>query len=221
MKDAEVNRERMVRLIASRGVRDARVLAAMSEVPREAFVRPDLIDFAHEDAPLSIGEGQTISQPTMVALMLEAARIGPKDRVLEIGAGSGYAAAVISRLAREVHAIERLRSLGEKAAESFRRLGYENIDLAIGDGTKGRPDAAPYDAIVVSAAAERMPDSLKDQLAIGGRLIIPVGDRGRQTLKRITRLTEHRFDEEILANVLFVPLIADEEPPEPGRRDDP
>jgi protein-L-isoaspartate(D-aspartate) O-methyltransferase len=161
--------------IAARGVRDGRVLDAMRRVPREAFVAEGSQEFAHEDSPLPIGEGQTISQPYIVAFMLEAAEIGPGERVLEVGAGSGYAAAVAAQLAAEVCAVERHDSLVGRAQQRFDRLGYRNIILRHADGTKGWPDDGGFGAIVVSAGGAQIPPALKSQLRIGGRLVIPVG----------------------------------------------
>src|SRR6184192_1339011 len=153
MADLSHARDRMVEIqIAARGVRDQGVLEAMRAVPREAFVESGLEEFAYEDVALPIGENQTISQPYIVALMIEAAEIKPGDRVLEVGAGSGYAAAVMSRIADRVCAIERIPSLGDAARERFRRLGYDNIALRVGDGTRGWPEAAPFDAILVAAS---------------------------------------------------------------------
>ena len=168
-------RERMVDVqIEGRGINAPLVVAAMLNVPREMFVDPADRRFAYMDGPLSIGEGQTISQPFIVALMLEAAEIGPDDIVLEVGTGSGYAAAVASRIARKVHTIERHGSLAEQARSRFRDLRFENIDLLVGDGTLGWVDASPFDAILVSAGGPDVPAALKQQLVIGGRLIIPV-----------------------------------------------
>ncbi len=151
MLDLSRARSRMVEVhIAQRGVRDPHVLNAMRHVPREAFVRPGLEEFAYEDGPLPIGEDQTISQPYIVALMIEAAEVKPGERVLEVGAGSGYAAAVMGQIAERVYAVERHPSLGEAARERFGRLGYDNIDLRVGDGTLGWPEAAPFDAILVA-----------------------------------------------------------------------
>jgi protein-L-isoaspartate(D-aspartate) O-methyltransferase len=165
------DRERMVnRQIAARGVRDPRVLRAMREVPREQFVAPGLEEFAYEDSPLPIAEQQTISQPYIVALMIEAAEIGQGDKVLEIGTGSGYAAAVLSRIANEVYTIERHASLAQAAASRFARLGYRNIEVRRGDGTLGWPEAAPFDAIIVTAGGPEVPETLRRQLRIGGRL---------------------------------------------------
>ena len=211
-------RERMVeRQIAGRGVRDEGVLAAMRAVPRERFVEPGFEARAYEDGPLPIGEGQTISQPYIVAAMIEAARVGKDDKVLEVGAGSGYAAAVMSRIAAKVHAVERLPALARKAQARLDALGYDNVELRAGDGTKGWPEAAPFDAIVVSAGARKIPQALKDQLAPGGRLVIPVGaEGGRQRLLRIARSGEDGFGEEDLGAVAFVPLVGAEGPDGPA-----
>lgn len=204
-------RERMVEeQLAARGIGDPRVLEAMRAVPREAFVAPDFRAEAYEDRPLPIGEGQTISQPYIVALMIEAAGLGPSDRVLEVGAGSGYAAAVMSRIARAVFAIERHPALVEAALDRLAAVGYSNIELRAGDGTRGWPEAAPFDAIIVSAGGPEAPPALKAQLAIGGRLVIPVGTVEReQTLRKITRVGESEYAEENLGAVSFVPLIGE------------
>jgi protein-L-isoaspartate(D-aspartate) O-methyltransferase len=214
------DRDRMVDVqIARRGVRDQQVLDAMRRVPREAFVEPGFEEFAYEDGPLRIGEGQTISQPYIVALMIEAAEVKPGDNVLEVGAGSGYAAAVMSQIADRVHAIERHPSLGNSAQLRFKKLGYDNIDLRVGDGTRGWPEAAPFDAILVAAGGPEVPSALKEQLAIGGRLVIPVGDEaGRQTLIKLTRKNDVEFEEENLGSVAFVPLIGEQGWAEDGRR---
>jgi len=219
-RDVSRARERMVeKQIAARGVRDQRVLDAMRRVPREAFVEPGFEEFAYEDGPLPIGEGQTISQPYIVALMIEAAEVKPADTVLEVGAGSGYAAAVLSRIAGRVHAIERHPALAEAARRRLRALGYDNIELAVGDGTTGLPQAAPFDAILVSAGGPEAPPALKDQLAIGGRLIIPIGaTERRQTLRKVTRRSETEYDEEDLGAVMFVPLIGEQGWAEDGTR---
>jgi protein-L-isoaspartate(D-aspartate) O-methyltransferase len=205
--------------IAGRGVRDTQVLNAMRAVPREAFVSAGLEEFAYEDGPLPIGEGQTISQPYMVALMIEAAEVSPGDRVLEVGAGSGYAAAVLSRIAARVHAIERHATLAQEAQERFQKLGYDNIELRVGDGTLGWPENAPFDAILVAASGPEIPESLKAQLAIGGRLVIPVGGQTwRQSLRKITRTGEQAYEEENLGGVAFVPLVGEQGWAEDGRR---
>jgi len=213
-------RARMVDVqIARRGVRDRHVLEAMRRVPREAFVEPGLEEFAYEDGPLPIAEGQTISQPYIVALMIESAEVKPGTSVLEVGAGSGYAAAVMSQIADRVYAIERHPSLGEAARQRFKTLGYDNIDLRIGDGTNGWPEAAPFDAILVAAGGPEVPQALKEQLAIGGRLVIPVGEQERrQTLLKVTRKAEADYEEEDLGVVAFVPLIGEQGWAEDGRR---
>ena len=205
--------------IARRGVRDRSVLNAMREVPREAFVEPGFEEFAYEDGALPIGEGQTISQPYIVALMIEAAEIGPGDKVLEVGAGSGYAAAVISRIAKRVYAIERHPALGRAAQRRFEDLGYDNIELHVGDGSTGWPEAAPFDAILVAASGPAVPQALKEQLGLGGRLVVPVGDKkfGRRLLK-ITRVNERRYETEDIGAVAFVPLIGEQGWAEDGRR---
>ncbi|MBB6300637.1 protein-L-isoaspartate(D-aspartate) O-methyltransferase [Rhizobium leucaenae] len=193
-----------------RGISDRTVTKAMRTVPREVFVNPGFEEFAYEDTPLAINEGQTISQPFIVALMIEKADIEPNDRVLEIGTGSGYAAAVMSRIARHVYTIERHAALAEEAKQRFQRLGYRNIEVRVGDGSKGWPKAAPFDAIVVTAGGPSVPQSLKDQLDLGGRLIIPVGGESEQRLLRVTRTGADTFDEDDLGGVRFVPLIGAE-----------
>ena len=173
-------RARMVESqIASRGVRDPFVLEAMRRVPREVFVPPALEEFAFDDAPLPIGEEQTISQPYVVATMIESLGLDPDDRVLEVGAGSGYAAAVLGAIAKEVWAIERHAKLAEAAAERMETLGYGHVHVVVGDGTRGLPEHAPFDAILVSAGGPQVPEALLEQLADGGRLVIPVGDTPR------------------------------------------
>lgn len=211
MTSFETQRRKMVRhQIEARGVRDRKVLDAMREVPREAFLPAELADYAYEDGPLPIGSGQTISQPFIVASMVDALDLEPDDRVLEIGGGSGYAAAVISQIAGEVFAIERHGELAEAARERLEKLGYRNVHILHGDGTKGWPDEAPFDAIVVAAAGPKVPESLRQQLAVGGRMVIPVGPtRFEQRLVRVTR-TDGGFEEEQLEPVRFVPLIGEE-----------
>jgi len=208
-------RQTMVaRQLAGRGIRDERVLQAMGEVPRENFVPEGLEEFAYEDSALPIEAGQTISQPYIVAQMLELAEIGPRDVVLEVGAGSGYAAAVMSRLARQVLAIERYEVLVRKARERIAALGYDNVHFIQGDGTKGWPEAAPFDAILVAAGGPVVPPALKEQLKIGGRLVIPVSGATHQVLTRMRRTGSDSFDEEAHGLVAFVPLIdAEEWPP--------
>jgi protein-L-isoaspartate(D-aspartate) O-methyltransferase len=196
------------RQIERRGVRDERVLDAMRAVPREYFVPEDHAEFAYDDTPLPIEEGQTISQPYIVAVMVETLALKPTDRVLEVGAGSGYAAAVIGQIADEVYAIERYRTLAENARARMASLGYDNVEIVAGDGTLGWAEKAPFDAIAVSAGGPEVPQPLLDQLAIGGRLVIPVGDEARaQELIRVTRVDEHEFEQVSLGRVQFVPLI--------------
>ncbi|WP_246696744.1 protein-L-isoaspartate(D-aspartate) O-methyltransferase [Methylobacterium planeticum] len=211
----------VARQIAARGLTDARLLAAVRAVPRECFVPPHLRAFAYEDGPLPIAAGQTISQPYIVALMIDAAALAPGDRVLEIGAGSGYAAAVMSRLAAEILAVERHALLAEEARRCLGRLGYGNVAVRHGDGTLGWPEAAPFDAIVVAAGGPEVPGPLRRQLRIGGRLVMPVGARpGSQRLVRLLRRGEEDFSEDALGLVSFVPLIGAEGWAEdPARRD--
>lgn len=212
MLDYEHARHRMVEeQIARRGVRDGRVLSALRRVPREAFVDEGFEEFAYEDSPLPIGSGQTISQPFIVARMAEAAEIKASDRVLEVGTGFGYAAAVLAELAAEVFTIERYRELAEQARKRLHASGYRNVSVKVGDGSKGWPEKAPFDAIVVAAGGPSVPLSLQRQLEIGGRLVIPVGDRREsQRLLRITRIGADTFDQEDLGGVMFVPLIGEE-----------
>jgi protein-L-isoaspartate(D-aspartate) O-methyltransferase len=212
MLDLARDRDRMVdRQIAARGVSDDRVLDAMRQVPREAFVPDELKEFAYEDTPLPIQAGQTISQPYIVGLMIGAAELRPSDRVLEIGAGSGYAAAVMSRLVTGVWAIERHAELTELARRRFERLGYDNIELHTGDGTRGWSEEAPFDAIIAAAGGPGIPHALREQLAIGGRLLMPVGDTPRlQKLIKLTRTGETTYKEQDLGEVMFVPMIGEQ-----------
>jgi protein-L-isoaspartate(D-aspartate) O-methyltransferase len=211
MVDLEDARERMVqRQVARRGVRDKRVLEALRETPRELFVPEGLREFAYDDSPLPIEAGQTISQPYIVGLMAAAAAIQPEDRVLEIGTGSGYAAAVLARLADQVHTVERHETLAITARERLKGFSLNNVDVHLGDGTHGWPDAAPYDAILVAAGGPAIPQALKDQLELGGRLVVPVGQRrGEQRLIRVTRTGANHFEEDDLGGVTFVPLIGE------------
>jgi len=204
----ELRSEMVAHQLRARGIRDERVLAAMGEVPREKFVPARHHDLAYEDAPLPIEEGQTISQPYIVALMLEAAEIAPTARVLEVGAGSGYATAVIARLAKEAFGIEWHDALARLASSRLENLEVSNAHVMQGDGTLGWPDRAPFDAIVVSAGGPDVPKALLEQLAIGGRLVIPVGNELRsQELLAITRTAEHAYDRRSLGTVQFVPLV--------------
>jgi protein-L-isoaspartate(D-aspartate) O-methyltransferase len=211
MADYSRQRERMVeRQIAARGVHDEDVLEAMRTVPREEFVAEPLREFAYEDSPLPIEAGQTISQPYIVALMIEAAEVKPGDRVLEIGAGSGYAAAVMAKIAERVYAIERQPELGRIARERFERMGYDNVELKVGDGTRGWPEQAPFDAILAAAGGPEVPDVLLQQLADGGRLVMPVGrSRDSQRLVVVRRTGDRRFEQNELGAVRFVPLIGE------------
>ncbi|HEX6863238.1 MAG TPA: protein-L-isoaspartate(D-aspartate) O-methyltransferase, partial [Thermoanaerobaculia bacterium] len=210
-RDFESRRLEMVDTqIARRGVRDRWVLEALRSVPRERFVPERLAELAYEDTPLPIANEQTISQPYVVALMAEALELSPRDRVLEIGAGSGYAAAVLGRVAGEVWAVERHESLAREAAERLAALGYDNVHVVFGDGTLGWPEHAPYDAIGVAAGGPKVPQALLDQLAPGGRLVIPVGpDPRAQSLMRVRR-TEEGIVREDLGAVRFVPLIGEQ-----------
>ena len=211
-------REAMVRdQIQSRGIDDRRVLQAMLEVPRDQFVQQRQRTLAYVDSPLPIESGQTISQPYIVALMTAALELEPEDRVLEIGTGSGYAAAVLSLLCDSVYTIERIDALAQHADKTLQRLGYENVQVITGDGSIGWPQAAPYDAIVVTAGGPRIPDALKTQLAIGGRLVMPVGDLERyQSLVRLTRTSQTDYLTDDLGGVRFVPLIGEEAWPQRG-----
>jgi protein-L-isoaspartate(D-aspartate) O-methyltransferase len=196
--------------VARRGVTDERVLDAMRQVPREVFVSVGMEEFAYEDSPLPIDAGQTISQPYIVAVMIAAAQIKPGDRVLDVGTGSGYAAAVLSRLAAKVYSIERHRELANNARRALEKLGYCNIEVRHGDGTLGWADAAPFDAILVAAGGPEIPEALRRQLKIGGRLVIPIGELGgTQELVKVIRDGEDRFHEEDLGPVTFVPLIGE------------
>jgi len=205
-------RKQMVeRDIAARGVRDELVLDAMRKVPRELFLPDNLREFAYEDTPLPIAGEQTISQPYIVAFMAEALLLKGGEKVLEIGAGSGYAAAVLSEIAADVYTVERLGPLAEQAAALLAEFGYDNVHVLHGDGTKGWREHAPYDAIVVAAGGPQVPDALKQQLKIGGRLVIPVGvDQRSQELVRVTRVSADKYRSEDIADVRFVPLIGEE-----------
>jgi len=206
---ADTPRERMLRdHLLGRGINDPAVLAAMRDVPREEFVGEGMLTLAYEDGPLPIDEGQTISQPFIVAYMTEALELTGNERVLEIGTGSGYAAAILSRIVTTVYTVERLEGLAQSARQRLKRLGYDNILVHVGDGTLGWPEHAPYDAIIVTAGAPRVPKPLLEQLVIGGRLVIPVGTSTYlQDLIRFRRTSEHDYHSEELCGVRFVPLI--------------
>lgn len=212
MLDFDYSRRLMVdRQLKARGIDDPHVLAAMGAVPREVFVPEKLHPFAYDDGPLPIGEGQTISQPYIVADMIAKARVAPGDRVLEIGTGSGYAAAVISRIAASLVTVERHAALAETARERLSALGCNNVEVLVADGSKGAADHAPFDVIIVAAAGPSIPVSLKAQLGVGGRLVMPVATDGpHQRLVRVTRIDTGRYQEEDIGAVLFVPLIGAE-----------
>jgi len=208
MKNLEKLRDVMLeRHLKARGVKNPDVLQAMREIPREAFIPEKMAEFAYEDSPLPIGQGQTISQPYIVAVMTELLEPSEKDRVLEIGTGSGYAAAILSRIVAEVYTVERHKDLAIEAEEKFGRLGYDNIHVLHADGTLGWPEHAPYDAVVVTAGAPEVPQPLKEQLAVGGRLVIPTGSSRAQELIRIRRTAQNAYAEEDLLSVRFVPLV--------------
>jgi protein-L-isoaspartate(D-aspartate) O-methyltransferase len=199
-------RDRMVeQQIAARGVTDARVLAAMRKVERHRFVDPQLAGRAYEDRPLPIGQDQTISQPYIVAYMVELLRLKPDARVLEVGTGCGYQAAVLGELAREVYTVEIVGPLADCATKVLRQLGYDNVHVRHGDGYGGWPEHAPFDGIVVAAAPDHVPKALIDQLAPGARLVIPVGDFN-QEIRVVTKTPDGRHTEERLIPVRFVPL---------------
>lgn len=203
-------RKRMVKTqLRARDIRDERVLAAMERVPRHAFMPPDVRHLAYEDRAVSIGQGQTISQPYMVALMTELLDLQPGDRVLEIGTGSGYQTAVLAELAANVISIERHAPLAERAKQVLGELGYSNVTIVVGDGTQGYEQNAPYDAIIVTAGGPRIPPSLGGQLAVGGRLVCPVGTQEVQELLRVVRTSEGLTQERSI-KCCFVPLIGEE-----------
>ena len=212
MTDYSRLREQMVqRQIAGRRVRSEKVLNAMRKVPRDRFLPKGQRVWAYDDAPLPIGDGQTISQPYIVAYMTEALALDGGEKVLEIGTGSGYAAAVLAEIAADVYTIERIDGLAIMARTILDNLGYQNVHVRQGDGTLGWPEHAPFDGIVVTAGGPGVPDTLKDQLKIGGRLVMPIGkSTWYQELVRVTRITEAEFDMEYLVPVRFVPLIGEE-----------
>lgn len=209
--DDHVLRQRMIEeQIKRRGVSDPATLNAMSIVPRHEFVPSLLKESAYEDTPLPIGLGQTISQPYIVALMTQSAELKPGETILEIGTGSGYAAAVLSRIVDHVFTIERIDDLVQRSKSCYKELGYHNIEVKSGDGSLGWPEKGPFDAIIVTAGAPVIPHSLKEQLKPGGRLIIPVGDAFSQKLLRIRKDKDNHFTEETVEFVRFVPLIGEE-----------
>jgi len=201
-------RELLVRHLESQGIEDARVLAAMRAVPRHEFVPESMRAYAYEDRPLPIGLQQTISQPYVVALMTELLGGAPGDRVLEIGTGSGYQAAVLGELGYEVFTIEILAELGERAAATLERLGYAEIHARIGDGYQGWPEEAPFEGVIVTAAPESIPEALVQQLAVGGRMVIPVGPTGGvQELLLLRKREDGSLDEQAVIPVRFVPMV--------------
>lgn len=205
--EAETQRTRMVEhQLRRRGIADTRVLAAMGEVPREAFVPETHRSEAYADGALPLCHGQTISQPLMVAMSVEALHLEGGETVLEVGAGSGYQAAVLGRLAKKVHAVEIVPELASQAARTLASLGIDNVEIHVGDGRKGWPAAAPFDGIVVAAAAEKAPLALLDQLGDGATLVMPIGGRSGQTLIALTRRGDEIHEEE-LCRCVFVPLV--------------
>jgi protein-L-isoaspartate(D-aspartate) O-methyltransferase len=192
--------------IKTKGITDLKVINAMSEIPREIFVPPELQQYAYQDGAISIGEGQTISQPYMVAIMTECLELGENDKVLEIGTGSGYQMAVLLKLTPNVYSIERLPGLFEKAVNNLKALGHNKINIKLGDGSEGWEEEAPFDAIIVTSGAPFVPEALKLQLAEGGRLVIPAGSRHIQTLYKLTKI-DNSFHKEEIINCVFVPLI--------------
>lgn len=212
MTDFAADRDAMVeRQIASRGIREPAILEAFRTVPREAFLSPEYAELAYGDHPLPIEAGQTISQPYIVALMIRAAEIHGGDRVLEIGAGSGYAAAVMSRIAGKVIAVERQPELVKVARERMLRLAYDNVRIVEGDGSRGYQADAPYDAILGAASGSHVPEPLIDQLAAGGRIVMPIGNPGGlQKLVKVTKGPAGKVITEDLGAVRFVPLIGEE-----------
>ncbi len=197
--------------IIRRGIKNPLVISAMKEVPRHLFVPKRLIPRAYEDTPLPIGHDQTISQPYIVAYMTEALRLTGGEKVLEIGAGCGYQAAVLGKIAREVYTVERIEDLAKRAKETLDKLGYKNVHVIVGDGTLGLKEFAPYDAIIVTAGGPKVPEALLEDLKVGGTLVMPVGEyRYHQTLVRITKGINNKINREELIDVLFVPLIGEE-----------
>jgi protein-L-isoaspartate(D-aspartate) O-methyltransferase len=194
--------------IEERGIVDKRVLKVMREIHREDFVPENMRESAYDDNPLPIGNGQTISQPYIVAEMTELLELRGNEKVLEIGTGSGYQAAILSRLAKKVITIERVKELAEKTGKLLQKKGYKNVEVVFGDGTKGYAKEAPYDAIIVTAAAEKIPKKLIEQLAEGGRLVAPVGPRYHQELIRIIK-RNGKLEEDYHGGVIFVPLIGE------------
>jgi protein-L-isoaspartate(D-aspartate) O-methyltransferase len=212
MTDFTVEREQMIeRQLKGRGIVEEPILDAFRAVPREAFIAGNNVHLAYGDHPLPIEAGQTISQPYIVALMIQAAEIGPEDKVLEVGAGSGYAAAILSRIASRVIAIERQHELVVVARERLQRLGYGNVAIVEGDGTRGWREEAPFDAILAAASGSHVPEALLAQLGPGGRIVMPIGEPGWvQELVKVTKQDDGTLAREKLGGVRFVPLIGEE-----------
>ena len=205
--DFAAERQRMVQQqLKTRGINDARVLAAMAKVPREEFIPPESRAAGYEHGPLPIGHGQTISQPYIVAFMTEQLRLKASDRVLEIGTGSGYQAAILAELVSEIYSVEIVEPLAKNAEATLQRLGYKNVHVKIGDGYKGWPDVAPFDAIIVTCAPEKVPQPLIDQLKDGGRMVIPVGERFAQQLYLLEK-KNGQMKESVTLPVRFVPMV--------------
>lgn len=196
--------------IKRRGIKEPATLKAMLEVPRHLFVPPNIQHLAYDDMPLPIDWDQTISQPYIVALMAEAAQLTPDDVVLDVGTGSGYAAAVLSRIVRQVYSIERIEGLALKAISVLKELGYDNVMVKVGDGSLGLQESAPFDAIIVTAAAPVVPESFTNQLNEGGRVIIPVGNSLTQQLLRLRKTAEGAYSREMIEYVRFVPLVGEQ-----------
>jgi len=210
MSEYSIARRRMVdRHIVARGVTDQRVIDAMLKVPRHKFVEEALASQAYSDYPLPIGERQTISQPYIVAAMSEALQLTGDEKVLEVGTGSGYQAAVLALLADRVFSLERLPALARRARQVLDQNGYSKVNIRVTDGTYGWEEEAPFDAIVVTAGAPEIPETYLNQLAVGGRLVIPVGDLNSQVLRRVTRTSSGDFQTESLMGCRFVPLVGD------------
>ena len=211
MRGQDFKKERLAMVedqLRRRGIHDQRVLEAMAKIPRHSFVSPEYQAAAYEDRPLPIGEGQTISQPYMVAVMTQSLELTGGERVLEIGTGSGYQTATLAELAKTIFTVERIQVLIQRAQKVLQNLGYENIFFLHGDGTKGWPENSPFEGIIVTAGAPEVPQMLTSQLADGGRLVIPVGPRYTQTLYKVTR-KGNRFMEEDITGCVFVPLLGD------------
>ena len=216
---ARLRNEMVDRQLIGRGIREPEVLDAMRSVPREMFVPEDLVEYAYDDAPLPIGSGQTISQPYIVAYMIEALGVRDSDVVLEIGGGSGYAAAVLAKIAARVLVIERIEALAHAARENLLRAGFADVTVRCSDGSRGWPEEAPFDAILVSAGAPEVPAALVEQLSPDGRLVVPIGRHpNSQDLYRFVRGADGRLEEEQLKPVRFVPLVGAHGWPDDGRR---